>query len=140
MSQSHHQPSVSAAPQTTPISRHNSLVVGLLLICTLILMPDLSRSLGSQPGGRVNVSVFTKADRLLLKAVRESDPIGELIDRLSLSESPALPATFLSVTSEDVKNALLAMSQSCDAAAMRSQPFAAGRSAKIMLQERLGAR
>ena len=134
MSQSHHQPSVSAAPQTTPISRHNSLIVGLLLICTLILMPDLSRSLGSQPGGRVNVSVFTKADRLLSKAVRESDPIGELIDRLSLSESP-VPATLLSVTSEDVKNALLAMSQSCDAAAMRSQPFAAGRSAKIMLRE-----
>lgn len=128
MSQSHHKPPVSAAPQLTPISRHNSLVVGLLLICALILTPNYSQSLGSRPAGRVNVSVFTKADRLLSKeAVRESDPIGELIDLLSLSENPALPATFLSVTPEDVRNAFLAMSQPCDAAAMRLQSLAADR-------------
>jgi hypothetical protein len=128
MSQSHHKPSVSTTPQLTPIPRHNSLVVGLLLICALILMPNHSQSLGSQPAGRVNVSVFTKADRLLSnEAVHGSDPIGELIDRLSLPESPALPATLLFVTPEDVKNAFLAMSQPCDAGAMRAKPFAADR-------------
>ena len=128
MSQSHHKPSVSAAQQLTPIPQHNSLVVGLLLICALILIPNHSQSLGSQPAGRVNVSVFTKADRLLSnEAVHESDPIGDLIDRLSLPESPTLPATFLSVTPEDVKNAFLAMSQPCDAGVMRSQPFKADR-------------
>jgi hypothetical protein len=128
MSQSHHEPSVVATPQPTPISQHNSLVVGLLLICALILMPNHSQSVESQPAGRVNVSVFTKADRLLSnEAVRESDPIGELIDRLSRPENPTLPATFLAVTPEDVKNAFLAMSQACDAGAMRSQPFKADR-------------
>jgi hypothetical protein len=128
MSQSHHKPSVGAAPQLAPIAGHNSLVVSLLLICTLILIPNHSQSLGSQLAGRVNVSVFTKADRLLSKeAVHQSDPIGDLIDQLSLSESPTLPATFLSVTPEDVKNAFLAMSQPCDAVVMRSQPFATGR-------------
>jgi hypothetical protein len=126
MSQSHHKPSVSTTPQLTPIPRHNSLVVGLLLICALILMPNHSRSLGSQTAGRVNVSVFTKADRLLPnEAVHGSDPIGELIDRLSLPESPALPATLLFVTPEDVKNAFVARSQPCDAGAMRAKPFAA---------------
>ena len=124
----HHKPSVSAAPQLTPAPRHSSPVVGLLLICTLILTPNHSQSLGSQPPGRVNVSVFTKADRLRLNEVaHESDPIGELIDRLSLPESPPLPATFLSVTPEDVKSAFLAMSPPCDARAMRSLPFAADR-------------
>ncbi len=128
MSQSHHKPPVSAAPQLTPIPRHNSLVVGLLLICAFILTPNHSQSLGSRPAGRVNVSVFTKADRLLSnEAVHASDPIAELIDRLSLPDSPALPATFLPVTPEDVKNAFLAMSQPCDAAAMRLQPLAAHR-------------
>lgn len=128
MSESHHKPSVSVAPQLAPIPAHNSLVVGLLLICALILIPNHSQSLGSAPAGRVNVSVFTKADRLPSdEAVHESDPIGELIDRLSQSESPMLPATLLSVTPEDVKNALLAMSQPCNAVAMRSQPFTVGR-------------
>ena len=54
-------------------------------------------------------------------------PQGIAIDRLSLPESPALPATFLSVTLEDVKNYFLATSQPCDAGAMRVQPFAADR-------------
>ena len=66
------------------------------------------------------VRVFTKADRLLAnEAAHESEPIGELIDRVSLPESPTLPATFLSVTLEDLKNYFLAMSQPCDAGAMR---------------------
>jgi len=79
--------------------------------------------------------LFTKADRLLSnEAVHESDPIGELIDRLSLPESPALPATFLSVTLEDVKNYFLAMSQPCDAGAMRLQPFGAYRAHERLLR------
>jgi len=124
MSQSHHKPSVSATPQLTSIPRHNSFVVGLLLICALILMPNHSQSLGSQRGGRVNVSVFTKGDRLLSNgAVHESDPIGGLIDRLSLPET--LPATFLSATPEDIKNVFSAMLPPCDAGAMGSQPFSA---------------
>jgi hypothetical protein len=128
MSQSHHKPSVVATPQPTPLPQHNSLVVGLLLICVLVLMPNRSQSLGARPAGHVNVSVFTKTDRLLSnETARESDPIGELIDRLSLPESPTLPVTFLSVTPEDVKNAFLAMPQPCDAGAMRSQPFKADR-------------
>jgi len=86
-------------------------------------MPNDSQSLGSQPAGRVNVSVFTKADRLLSnRAVYDNDSIGELIDQLSLPQSPTLPATFFSVTPEDLKSALLTMSQRCDAAAMRP-PF-----------------
>ena len=119
MSQSHHKPLVSATPQLTSIPRHNSFVVGLLLICALILMPNHSQSLGSQPAG-------TKADRLLSnEVVHESDLIGELIDQLSLAESPGLPAAFLSVTPEDVKNAFLAMSSPCGAGAMRLLPFSA---------------
>jgi len=121
MSQTHHKPSLSAPSEPTPIARHNSLVVGLLLICAAVLTPNHSQSLGSQPAGRVNVSVFTKTDRLRSnEIVRRSDPIGELIERLSQPDRPALPAAFLSVTLDDIKSAFLAASQTCDAGAMRT--------------------
>jgi len=120
MSQSHHKPSASAPSESTPIARRNSLVVALLLICAAVLTPNHSQSQGSQPAGRVNVSVFTKTDRLRSnEVVRQSDPIGELIDRLSQPDTPTLPAAFLSVTIDDIKSAFLAASQTCDAGAMR---------------------
>src|SRR5690242_4944030 len=111
MFQSHHKPSVSAPSEPTPIARHNSLVVALLLICAAVLTPNHSQSLESQPASRVNVSVFTKADRLLSnEVVRQSDPIGELIERLSQPDRPTLPAAFLSVTPDDIKSAFLSAS------------------------------
>ena len=120
MSPSDHKPSVSAPSEPTPIARNNSLVVGLLLICAAVLTPNHSQSLGSQPGGPVNVSIFSKTDRLRSnEVVRQSDPIGELIDRLSQPDRPTLPAALLSVTPDDIKSAFLAASQTCGAGTMR---------------------
>src|SRR5215475_83050 len=102
----------SSGLQVSPIVWHSRLVVGLLLICALILMPNRSQSLGSQPSDRLNVSSFVKGDhQVSVGPSREGDPIGDLIDRLSRPESATspvvpqgttLPAAFLSVTQEDL--------------------------------------
>jgi hypothetical protein len=107
----------NCGPRGTQTAQHGSLLVGLLVVGALVLVPNHSQSVASRPPEPLNVTA--KGNRLSpIQREHDADPIGELIDRLSRPQTPTLPATFLSVTVDDVKNAFLAMSQRCDSGAM----------------------